>query len=149
MDKTAESSSILMSNVIYMIFIAIFISLLFLSISKLKNNTEYWESFYAKEIAKIIDSSKPGDLITIDVQTASRVAKKNGLASVRDIVRFDSKNHEVIVQLSDKKETRFAYFSDYKILDYKIELGKSNSGGNLLVFQIAKEDLISGERNGN
>jgi len=128
LDRKGEE--ILTVSVILIVFLVVLsLSGLLFSAIHLKNGAFFWEDYYTKEIAKVIDLASPGDELVIDVQQASIVANKNGLKNLNNIIRFDGANNEVIVKLGENKETRFEYFNDVSIVNPRIELaddGKSN-----------------------
>lgn len=125
---------LLTGNIVMILFVAVIIGLFFAAIWQHKNNSSFWEGYYAKEIAGVIDSSNAGDEITIDLSYASKIAQKNGKTEFGDIVRFDSAEKEVIVSFKKGSYTYFEYFNDVIIAEPKIKLGEES---NILTFKIA------------
>ena len=135
MNKRGETAVV--GAAIFIVLVAVFVGLLFISINKDRYGASMWEEVYAKRIAQAINMAREGDKISIDVQKASEVALKNDLPAfeLKRIVTFDSKSKEVIVKLRQKGETRFGYFNDVVIVEPNIELGIP---GNVLFFSVKK-----------
>ena len=119
--------------VITIILIVLFAAFLFVFIGQQRNGAGVWEDTYAKEIAQVINLAEAGDEIAIDVHYATEIAKKNRVGDLRSIVRFDNENNEVVVKLRPRGETRFSYFKDVEIVNYRIELGVPT---NVLKFRV-------------
>lgn len=135
MNKKAQFPSLLQSTVAYIILTAVFVGFIFMMVYHYKNATAPWEEFYAKEIARAVNMAEAGDLVTIDLNKASVIAKKNNFEEYAQIVRFDNKNHEIIIKLGANGETRFSYFNDVEISDVKTILGVPT---NILQFRVYK-----------
>lgn len=123
MNRKAKIGDIVMDNVIYLILLVIFFVAMLTFVNSKMNGAVIWEDYYAKEIAQIIDMSKPGDIITLDVQSATEIAYKNKIADFEEIFLFDNFNNEVCVKLSRGKASCFSYFSN---VDVKMARGESN-----------------------
>jgi len=134
MNKKAQSD-VLMNNVVYLILLAIFVVGMFAFIWQQSNGAAVWEDYYVKEIVKVIDLSKPGDQVTIDVQKATEIAKKNEVG-FSEIFKFDNANNEVCVKLSQGRATCFSYFNDEDVIFEDIELGVPV---NILKFSVKEK----------
>lgn len=110
-----RASSILYTNVLFLIILIVFfVGMLSFVYSKM-NSASVWEDYYAKEIVKVIDLSKPGDTIVIDVQRATEIAQKNKIANFEQIFSFDNFNNEVCVKLSLGRASCYNYFNDVNV----------------------------------
>jgi len=132
MDKRGNSET-LWNNVIYLILLALVVAGLFVFINNQMNGGAVWEDYYAKEIVKMINLAQPGDKLTIDVQKATKIAKKNHVESFNDIFLFNEKDKEVCVRLSEERRTCYGYFNDVSIKNNELRLGRP---GNSLYFEI-------------
>lgn len=134
MNKKADSN-LLMRNVTYLILLAIFVVLIFLSIRQKANTAAIWEDYYVKEITKVIDLSKPGDNVTLNVQKATEIAFKNTVGQ-SEIFRFDNLKNEICIKLSQGRATCFSYFNEVDITEPNIELGVPE---NVLHFSVKEK----------
>jgi hypothetical protein len=136
---------ILPETVIEIILIVIFAVFLFVFVGLQKNAAGIWGDIYAKDIAQVVNLAKPGDEISIDIQHASEIAKKNNVPDLKKIIWFDNESREIVVKLSPSAgETRFSYFNDVEITNNVIELGIP---GNVLRFKVkaAGKEKTGGE----
>jgi hypothetical protein len=124
------------NEVAYVILLALAVVLTFMVIWKYTGNAGTWQEYYAKEIVRVIDASKPGDNIGLDVQKGTEVAKRNGVDLLKgNMFNFDSKNQEVCVLLSKGSATCYSYFNYVTIVSdsQPIEFGVPN---NVLHFNV-------------
>lgn len=135
-NKKGATLDSLWDTVLHIIILGMFASFIFVFIHHQENGTAFWEDYYAKEIARVIDMAKPGDEINFDIHKATAVAKNNDF-NFNSIVRFDNKKKEVIVKLSNFGETRFSYFNDVDVENLGIELGVPT---NVLHFKIKPKE---------
>jgi hypothetical protein len=115
MNKKGTIGDIVMDNVIYLILLIIFFVGMMAFVNSKMNGAVVWEDYYAKELAKVIDLSKPGDVIVLDVQKATEIAQKNKVANFEDIFSFDNINNEVCVRLSLGKASCYYYFNEVSV----------------------------------
>ena len=129
------ASKVLMDNVIYIILLLIFVTIIFLVINQQRNGAKVWEDYYAKETSKLINSAQEGDEITLDIHQATIIAQKNELPSFSKTFTFDNANNELCVSLSLGKKTCYSYFNNVKV-DREIKLGVPN---NIMILKISKK----------
>lgn len=110
-----KASNILIGNVMQIILLAVFTAFLYSTISSHMYNAQSYEDMYAKETARLINLANPKDVIVINIQEISEIAKKNNLASFDDIMSYDNEENEVCYKLSQGRETCYPYFNDIKI----------------------------------
>lgn len=113
---------ILIEDLIYIILVIVFFSILFLFVSRQGANTALLEERTAKQIALTIDAAEVGTQITINLE---KVLEKKQEEIERPI-KID--NNKVNVELSQdsKGGYTYGYFNGNSIL-YKME------GGNLIL----------------
>lgn len=116
MNKKGKIGDILMDNIIYLVLVIIFFSGMMAFVYSKMNGASVWEDFYAKEAAKVIDSAQAGDIVMLDVQQASDIAKKNGVADFEQMFQFDKAKNEVCVQLSRGGKSCYNYFTNVDIV---------------------------------
>ena len=130
-------SSFLTSNVVYILLTVLFLIFILAVISQNRNGAGVWEDYYAKEIARAVDLTKPGDEVSMDIHYASVIAQKNGFMDFQRMVRFDNAAHEIIVQLRTSGNSHFSYFNDVNITDARVEVGVPT---NVLKFKVISRD---------
>jgi len=79
------------------------------------NGAAIWEDYYAKDVVSVIDSAKPGDVIILDVQKATEIAKKNKITSFEEIFQFDNMKGELCVKLSRGRASCYSYFNNVNV----------------------------------
>lgn len=136
MNKRGGIGDILLDNVIYLVLLGIFIASITPFVLGQMNGGDVWADYYAKEIAKVIDFSKPGDKICLDVHKASEIAKNNNIRSFSEIFKIDNVKNEICVKLSSGRATCFDFFNDVDVINAGIELGFGKDGKNIFCFEI-------------
>ena len=95
--------------------IVFILAILYFATNEVKGSAVYEQGF-AKEIALMIDNSRPGMLLFVDISKGKEIAEKNGYKG--ELVRIDNAKNQLTVQLSNKNGYTFSYFSNYN-LTYK------------------------------
>ncbi|MBU0760878.1 MAG: hypothetical protein KJ600_02245 [Nanoarchaeota archaeon] len=132
-----KASSLVRSNLAYLILLVIVLLPFAVFAGNQMNGASIWSKYYAKEISRVINLAEPGDIISLDVHKATKIAKSNGITRLRkEVFTFDNANKEVCVKLSPGRETCYSYFNDVDVINEDIELGVSKNAGNILVFEI-------------
>jgi len=115
-NKKGKVGDILMDNIIYLVLLIIFFAGMMAFVYTKMNGAAVWEDFYAKEISKTIDTAQVGDVVILDVQKASEIAKSNKVADFEKIFQFDNAKNEVCVQLSTGGKNCYNYFNNVDIV---------------------------------
>jgi len=110
-NKRAEN---LMESVIFFIIIAVFFAFMFAFIVRAGNKAVIVEQVYSKQIALIIDNSKPGTTIDLDVSKLYTVSEKNKYLG--DLVRIDNDEREVRINLVKGRGYSYKFFNDADII---------------------------------
>jgi len=113
--KRNKKAAILMENVIFIILNILFITILILFLLRQGQGAVLLEQSYAKQIALLIDSAKPGMTIILDMGKAKDLAEKNGL-EFKDIVT--KTNTIITVRLSASGGYSYSYFNDVNVSLY-------------------------------
>lgn len=121
-------------NFAYLIIFLLFFVSLFFFVNSNKDNAAYWEDYYAKEIALVIDRANPGENYEIDVTKAINIASRNKNAD--RIFDFDNVKKEVIVNLGEGYGTRYRFLNDVTVSDWNVELVSGGIESSRLVFGI-------------
>ena len=133
MEKRGKVSQLLMQNILYLILLVVAFAALSGFVGQQGEGAAFYEDFYAKEIARIIDLAEPGDEIVLDVRKATEIARKNGVP-FEGIFMFDNSNKKVVVRLSTRR-TNFNWFNDVSIVEGRIERAIPI---NVLKFKVVK-----------
>ena len=112
-----EESDILASPVIYLVLVALFVTVVLFFLWSKSDGASFWEDYYAKEIAKTINLAKQGDSFFIDVHRATKTAKKNGVA-YSDIFTIDNSANKVCARLSQGHKTCYNYYNNVNIVNF-------------------------------
>ena len=108
---------LLVENIIFLILNILFISILLLFLFRQGSGAIVLEQSYAKNIALLIDSSKPVTEMILNMKEGFILAEKNGLQR-EDIVKIDSNRNIVTVRLSDKGGYEYSFFNDVDVTAY-------------------------------
>ena len=109
MRRYNRRGTILVENIIFIILNLIFLTILFLFIARQGQGVIVLEQSYAKEIALIIDSAKPGMTLRLDIKDGLELADKNGIAK-KDIVKING--NVVTVKLSKDSGFSYSFFNN-------------------------------------
>ena len=104
-----KRGDILIGDVIFLVLNLIFLSILIIFVISKTNDASRLEEQYAKQIALIIDSAKPGMTIHLDMKDAVKKAI-NENQNLAKMVRIDG--NIVTVKLKDKGEYSYSFFND-------------------------------------
>ena len=113
--KRNKKAAILMENVIFIILNILFLAILILFLLRQGQGAIILEQSYAKQIALLIDSAKPGMTIFLDMSKAKELAEKKGI-EFKDIVI--NSNNVVTVKLSEEGGYSYSYFNDVNVSSY-------------------------------
>lgn len=132
MNKKGEFGDIIgLEETIFLILNIIFFVILLSFVYNAGSRAFIYEESYAKQIASIIDNSKPGMNVLLDVSKGLEAGRKNGI-SFDNVFRIDSNENKIIVKLSSNGYS-YKYFSDY---DVKLSLQD-----NLLLISVGEKNV--------
>lgn len=129
--KRGESSSdLLFENIIFIVLNLTFLIILIVFIALKTGNAATLEEIYAKQIALVIDSAKPGMIVHLNMQKAIEKAKSElGENNKDDIIIIE--DNVVTVKLRENGGYSYSFFNDIK-LNYFID--SSNNRDFVFVF---------------
>ncbi len=114
-----DNDEVLLSIVIFIVLIVGTFSVWFYFPQRSATGALIYEQGYAKEIALLIDSSKPGMEYVLDFSDGIEIAQKNEYGGENVFVDENS----VTVKLANKGGYKFEYFSDY-LVEAKVDKEK-------------------------
>ena len=111
MDKRVMSKkgNLLTGEVIFLVLNIVFISILIIFVLSRTNSSAFLEEQYAKEIALMIDSSKPGMILHLNMEDAISKAESNNIAAA-DIVKITG--NVVTIKLKEKGQYSYSFFNN-------------------------------------
>lgn len=110
-----KQGKILLENVIFIVLNLAFITILALFLFKQGSGAIILEQSYAKNIALLIDSSKPIMEMKINMEDAMNLAEKNGIGR-EEIVKIN--DNIVTVKLSEKGGYEYSFFNNVDVSVY-------------------------------
>lgn len=105
-------SDITGENVIFVVVNLIFFIMLMLFIFRAGTGAYFFEQYYAKQIATLVDDAKPGTNIALDATDAYDTAKKNNI-DFKNIVRAE--NNTIIVQLAKGRYYQHPFYNNVSL----------------------------------
>ena len=113
-----KKGNILTENIIFIILNLIFLSILVVFLFSKMGSAAVLEEKYAKQIALILDSAKPGMVISLNMEDAIKIANKEN-RNLNNIISIQS--NVVKVQLREKGSYSYSFFNDIVIdIDFSI-----------------------------
>ena len=108
----SKKGNVLMENIVFIILNLIFLTILILFLLKQGGGAIILEQAYAKQIALLIDSAKPGAEIYLNMEKGKKVAEKNSV-EFKDVVKIN--NNIVMVKLSEEGGYEYSFFNDVEL----------------------------------
>lgn len=119
MIKLKNKADILTENIIFLIIVVVFFTIMFIFISRQASSEYLLEEKTAKQLTLIIDASRPGTEIMLNLKKVLKEAEKNEIQEAA-AVKIDSDANLVFVKLSEKSGYSYGFFNDVNV-EYKIE----------------------------
>ncbi|MAH03667.1 hypothetical protein CMI39_02675 [Candidatus Pacearchaeota archaeon] len=113
-----KRANILVENIIFIVLNLIFLTILVLFLFSKVGDAAVLEEKYAKQIALIIDSAKPGMEIHLNMEKAIKIADKEGW-SKRDVISIQ--DNLIIVKLRENGGYSYSYFNNVDIDDIYLD----------------------------
>ena len=111
-----KKAEILHENVIFIILNVVFFSIMLVFIYLQTSSVHLNEEEAAKQIALLIDASRPDTVIEINLEKLFTKAGKNEI-SKENVVEIDEEKNLVIVRASEDSFYEYSYFNDVYVLD--------------------------------
>ena len=113
--RTGKKGDILVGDVIFLVLNLIFLVILIIFVVSKTNDASRFEEIYAKQIALIIDSAKPGMTIYLNMEDAIEKAMDEN-QNIGTLVRING--NMVTVKLKEKGEYSYSFFNDVNVSAY-------------------------------
>jgi hypothetical protein len=134
MDRRGASGIGMESLGYILLCILVFVGGLFF-VNSYDNGSFLLEDFYAKEIANIINTAKPGEEYKLDVTQLAVIAIKNG-KPLRETIYVDNVNNQIRVSSRLNAGIQYGFFNDVDIVDFDV-LGPSGSANTAqFIFKV-------------
>ena len=136
-----NKDAILQPNAVFTVLLLIFVVFTGVYILSERNGAGVWSDYYAKEISKVINLAKPGDLITLNVQKATEIAEDNDVLNFKEIFMFNNEKKEICVKLAKGEKTCYNYFNNVYIIPENpdVDLGVPV---NIIKFRISEVENV-------
>ncbi len=118
-----RKGQILVENVIFIILNVLFLTILILFLYKQGSGAVLLEQSYAKNIALLIDSAKPGMEMKLNMDDAMALAEKSGL-NRSQVVQIEG--NMVKVKLSQNGGYEYSFFNNVNVSAYPDVLPQEN-----------------------
>ena len=115
MNKKAD---ILHEQVIFIVLNVVFFSVMLLFIYLQSSSVHLTEEETAKQVALIIDASRPETTIEINLKDFFETAEKNGV-NKESSIQIDKDKNLVITKLSEDTFYEYSYFNDVQVANSK------------------------------
>ena len=110
--KKNRKANILTENIIFIVLNLVFLSILILFLFSKIGSAAVLEEKYAKQIALIVDSAKPGMIIHLNMEDAIETALDEG-RNIKEIVLIH--DNIITVQLREKAGYSYSFFNDVQV----------------------------------
>lgn len=110
--NSKKGTTILAENLIFIILNVLFLVILILFVTRQSSSAAIVEENYAKQIALLIDSAKPGMILKLNMEEPMQIAEKNGIA-FEDIVKKEG--NFIILRLDENSGHSYSFFNDVDI----------------------------------
>jgi hypothetical protein len=107
-----KGSEILTENIIFIVLNLVFLAILIAFLISRMGNDAVLEEKYAKQIAMVIDSSKPEMEIYLNMEKGIKDARANGISD-SEIVTLQ--NNVITVKLQEKGGYSYSFFNDVDV----------------------------------
>ncbi len=109
-----KGDTLVLESVIFIVLNIFFVMGLLYFVSRSASGAAVYEEAYAKQIALLVDNSKPGNTIVLNMENAVNVAGENG-RNRADIVRIDDMKKQIFVGLGSQGGYQIGYFTGYNV----------------------------------
>lgn len=109
MNKKNRKANILVENIIFIVLNVLFLTILVIFLFSKTGSAAVLEESYAKQIALLIDSAKPGTVIHLNMEDAIDMAEKEGLNTGNIVIKSDN---VITVKLRERGGYSYSFFND-------------------------------------
>lgn len=112
-----KKGEMLIENIVFLILNLAFLAILVLFLVKQGGSGSLYEETYSKQIALLIDSSRPGMEMEINLQDGYDIAKENGVP-VDQVVVINNELNTVTVRLSQDGGDEYHFFNEVEAVGF-------------------------------
>ena len=112
--RDKRGDDLLYSALVFILVNLAFFVLMFLFVARAGHGTSIYEQIYAKQIALLIDSAKPGTTFDIDISKLYELAEKSNYEG--NFVEINPDENKIIVKLTDGEGYSFQHFNGASIV---------------------------------
>ena len=112
MNKKNRKANILVENIIFLVLNVLFLTILVIFLFSKTGSAAVLEENYAKQIALLIDSAKPGMVIHLNMEDAIDEASKKGGDAKNIVINSDN---IITVKLRGEGGYSYSFFNDVKV----------------------------------
>jgi hypothetical protein len=109
-----KKGQILTENIVFIVLNVTFFSIMILFVSLQSSSVHLKEEETAKQIALLIDASKPETIIEVNLKDFFAKAEKEGI-SKENSIKIDNYNNIVIAKGSEKSFYEYSYFNEVNV----------------------------------
>ncbi len=124
--KKGDAEEVSWPQVIFLVLVIAFMGVFFIFAKNSLTGSLVQEEVYAKKIALLIDSAKPGTNLFLDITSLNEVAVKTQGKNVESqIITLNSDKNSVMVSLRlGERGYNYPYFSDYDVSGQYSKIGE-------------------------
>ena len=132
--RNKKGVDLLHSTIVFLLLNAMFFGIMFGVVYKAGTNSAFYEQLYSKQIALLVDNSKHGTILSINLNSIEKTLEKEKISPSE---AFDIKDNNVIVKITKGgKGYSFPYSSNYNI---EKSLERDDKGELFLKISILKK----------
>jgi len=118
MEKSKKAVNLLAGTFSFIILNILFFAIMFIFVSQIGTGSNLIEQSYAKQIALVLDGSRPGTEISIDISEIYNLAEKNKFEG--QIVKLEYKENSVRVDVGSGGYVHYS-FTDLEGISYSLD----------------------------
>lgn len=113
--------NLLGGTLVFLLLNLAFFSIMFIAVSRAGVSAPYLEKSYGSQIALLIDSSKKGTTLSIDIVELLQTAQKE---KINPVIKLDCGTNEVIIKITNSDGYRHAFFTELEECSYSLDQQK-------------------------
>lgn len=134
MNKKGVTDNLLFWYIAYTTFVIIPFVIILVWVVGFQDGAATWEDFYAKEIARIINTAEEGEIVYLDVTSGSATGFRRHVPK-QQMFRLDQEKKFVIVQFSQRSATQFYYLKNITIESIELYTPSGSEESNQLFIK--------------
>ncbi len=111
-----KRGEIVWDNIVFLILTLIFVSSLYLVISKNSDRDFFYLKSFSKEIALLIDNAYPNETIVLDGRTFFDISDKKNILP-ENILKVDNDKNEIVLVFGEVN-SKIPFFTNYNVSLY-------------------------------